>query len=53
VLTQAVDAVDPKGIPRRWSYSTTEKSLNGVNYTAAVAAQGPDNNYTRVWWDKP
>jgi hypothetical protein len=54
VLTQAVDAVDPKGIPRRLAYPTTEKALNGVNYTAAIAAMGgTDDNYARLWWDKP
>ena len=40
VLTAAADAVDPRGIPRRWGYSTTEKTLNGVNYEAVIASSG-------------
>ncbi len=52
LLTPAADAVDPRGIPRRWAYSSTEATLNGENYKAAIAIQGPDNNYTRIWWDK-
>jgi len=39
-------------IPRRSRYPTIETSLNTVNYTAAVAQQGPDLFTTRVWWDK-
>ncbi len=39
-------------IPRRLTYSTSEQSLNRENYEAAVAAQGPDELTTRVWWDQ-
>lgn len=53
VLTAAADAVDPKGIPRRLGYPSNEKSLNGTNYSAAVTSMGGDDNYIRVWWDKP
>lgn len=38
-------------IPRRMSYSTSEQTNNPENYAAAVAAQGPDELTTRVWWD--
>lgn len=38
-------------IPRRFYYSTTEASVNAANLDAAIAAQGPDNFATRVWWD--
>lgn len=38
-------------IPRRFYYSTTEASVNATNLNAAIAAQGPDNFGTRVWWD--
>ena len=38
-------------IPRRFYYSTTEASVNAANLNAAIAAQGPDNFATRVWWD--
>ena len=51
VLTAAVDGVDVKGIPLRLGYPTSESSLNGTNYTAAVAALGgTDNNYGKMWW---
>ena len=39
-------------IPRRFAYPTTEATLNKANYDAAVAKQGKDDQYTRVWWDK-
>lgn len=52
VLTPAVDAVDARGIPLRVGYPSTEAGLNGINYTAAVAAQGADDNYTKMWWLK-
>ncbi|MEX0275538.1 MAG: SusD/RagB family nutrient-binding outer membrane lipoprotein [Flavobacteriaceae bacterium] len=38
-------------IPRRLTYSTSEQSNNKENYEAALAAQGPDELTTRVWWD--
>ncbi len=38
-------------IPRRMTYSTSEESNNTENLAAAVAAQGPDELTTRVWWD--
>lgn len=38
-------------IPRRMSYSTSEETNNPENYAAAIAAQGPDELTTRVWWD--
>ncbi|PSL44767.1 SusD/RagB-like outer membrane lipoprotein [Chitinophaga niastensis] len=39
-------------IPRRLPYSQVEQGINGVNYNAAVARQGPDLLTTRMWWDK-
>ncbi len=51
VLTPAQDAIDPRGIPLRIGYPTTEASLNGTNYQAAVTALGgTDNNYGKMWW---
>ena len=51
VLTPAQDAIDPRGIPLRLGYPTTEVSLNGTNYNAAVTAMGgTDNNYGKMWW---
>jgi hypothetical protein len=39
-------------IPRRLTYSESEQSNNPDNYAAAIAAQGPDELITRVWWDQ-
>jgi len=51
VLTPAVDAIDPRGIPLRLGYPTNESALNGTNYSAAVAAMGgTDDNYAKMWW---
>lgn len=50
-LTPHQFALNPSGqIPVRHSYPPTEVQLNKENYDAAVAAQGPDNGDTRVWW---
>lgn len=38
-------------IPRRYYYSTTEASVNAANLNAAIAAQGPDDFATRIYWD--
>ncbi|MFM9946715.1 MAG: SusD/RagB family nutrient-binding outer membrane lipoprotein [Saprospiraceae bacterium] len=41
------------GIPLRNIYPTTEASLNGVNYAAAVTQflGGSDSDGVRLWWD--
>ena len=53
VLTPAAKPLNTSGlIPRRMAYPTTEAQLNKVNYDAAIARQGADNQETRVWWDK-
>jgi hypothetical protein len=36
---------------RRMLYPLIEQNLNGENYNAAVARQGPDDLLTRIWWD--
>jgi hypothetical protein len=38
---------------RRFLYPNTEQNLNGENYNAAIARQGPDEFLTRMWWDRP
>lgn len=38
-------------IMRRLIYPVSEQGLN-TNYKAAIAAQGPDEFTTRMWWDK-
>ncbi len=39
-------------IPRRLRYREAEAVANPTNYAAAIAAQGPDEFTTRMWWDK-
>lgn len=51
VLTPAADAVDARGIPTRQGYPVAEQTQNKESYTAAVASQGADDNYTKLWWD--
>jgi hypothetical protein len=53
-LTPAPDATnDPKVIPRRYMYGTTDYSLTKVGVEAAVARlTGGDKMDSRVWWDK-
>ncbi|MGZ3766735.1 MAG: SusD/RagB family nutrient-binding outer membrane lipoprotein [Mucilaginibacter sp.] len=38
-------------LPVRFIYPGTEQSLNGANYKAAVADQGPDLLTTKLWFD--
>ena len=38
--------------PLRYTYPTTENTLNGTNYTAAAAAIGGDKVSTKLWFDK-
>ena len=40
-------------IPRRRYYDSGDYNANKDNRDAAVAVQGADNFFTRVWWDKP
>ena len=49
-LPLAIDAVLPS-IPTRFNYPTSVQSTNGINLAAAVAAQGPDNLTTKLWWN--
>ncbi|SMD31933.1 Starch-binding associating with outer membrane [Reichenbachiella faecimaris] len=39
-------------IPERLDYPVTEQTLNGDQYTAAVARQGADNEATKIYWSK-
>ncbi|QHL88931.1 SusD/RagB family nutrient-binding outer membrane lipoprotein [Nibribacter ruber] len=43
--------LDAKGIPLRMSYPANARTVNEAGFDAAIARQGPDTNYTRVWWD--
>ncbi|MEP3837977.1 MAG: SusD/RagB family nutrient-binding outer membrane lipoprotein [Algibacter sp.] len=49
VLPLAIDAEEPS-IPTRFNYPVSQQSLNGVNYTDAVSAQGADKLTTSLWW---
>jgi hypothetical protein len=42
--------VDPQ-IPVRFTYPSSEATINGDNYKAAVETQGEDSPYTYLWWD--
>jgi hypothetical protein len=50
-LQPAVAGVLDGKIPVRFIYPGTEQSLNGKNYKAAVANQGPDVLTTNLWFD--
>ena len=39
-------------MPSRFKYPVYVQSLNGANYSSAVAAFGPDDLNTKVWWNK-
>ena len=43
---------DTPNIPRRFLYPIGEASVNLASLNAAIATQGADAYYTRVWWDK-
>ncbi len=46
------DALNTSGqIPVRHGYPSSESQLNEAAYTAAVSAQGTDDESTHVWWD--
>ena len=38
--------------PQRMRYGTSVQTSNGTNYQAAVSAQGPDTQGTKLWWAK-
>ena len=40
-------------MPSRMVYPVYVQSTNPTNYQLAVAAQGPDEINTKVWWQKP
>ena len=43
---------DTPTIPRRFLYPVSEAAVNAASLKAAIASQGPDGYYTRIWWDK-
>lgn len=52
ILTPAVDAINGNSIPVRHGYPSSEPAQNKESYDAAVAAQGSDDLFTPLWWDK-
>jgi hypothetical protein len=40
-------------MPARLAYPVYIQAANPVNYKAAVDAQGPDEIFTNVWWQRP
>lgn len=52
VLTAAVDGLLNGQIPSRYTYPSSEQSLNGSSYDAAIANQGADLLTTKLWWNK-
>jgi len=50
VLTPSPNAADPR-IPVRDSYDSSVEDNNPANYAAINAAQGIDDNHTKLWWD--
>ena len=40
-------------MPARMTYPVYVQSANPTNYKAAIIAQGADEIYTNVWWQKP
>ncbi len=38
-------------IPKRYTYPSTEQTLNGANYTSAASAMGGDLLTSKIFWD--
>jgi len=51
VLTPAIDGVISE-IPSRYTYPSTEITLNPEGYNAAIERQGANSLTTKVWWNK-
>lgn len=51
-LVAGRDNVNADRIPVRFAYPRSEQTLNAASREAAVAAQGPDDYNTKVWWDE-
>ncbi len=51
VLSPAIDGRYDE-VPSRYTYPSSESTLNGTNYSAAVANQGADLLTTKLWWNQ-
>ncbi len=46
------DPVSQEAFPKRVPYPYSEYTLNNSNYNNAIENQGPDDEFTKLWWDK-
>jgi hypothetical protein len=46
-----IAAISELPVPTRYTYPVNEQNLNQVNYEAASAAIGGDDQTTKVFWD--
>lgn len=53
ILPKGTGLVNGGKMPARLNYPVVTQSTNPVNYRQAVAAQGPDDVNTLVWWQRP
>lgn len=53
LLPKGTGLVNNGVMPARLNYPVYVQSSNPDHYKAAVAAQGPDEIYTQVWWQRP
>jgi hypothetical protein len=53
VLPKGAGLANGGVMPARLVYPVYVQAANPVNYKAAVAAQGPDQIFTNVWWQRP
>nr|WP_121269408.1 SusD/RagB family nutrient-binding outer membrane lipoprotein [Pedobacter schmidteae] len=53
ILPKGAGLLNGGVMPARLNYPTLTQSTNPTNYKNAVASQGPDEIYTKVWWQKP
>jgi len=53
ILPKGTGLANGGKMPARLNYPLASQSTNPTSYRNAVAAQGPDNINTLVWWQKP
>lgn len=46
------NTIDQTEYPNRLRYPYSEYTYNRQNYLNAVTLQGPDTEFTKIWWDK-
>jgi hypothetical protein len=53
ILPKGAGLLNNKVMPARMAYPVISQSTNPTNYKNVIAAQGADEIYTQVWWQKP